>query len=225
MIRHPALHDPIRRGVALVVTISFHLFVLILMAWPAIQGRGIAPVERSHRRAIQIRFFRPSRPPSAPMASSTLRVITPALHVRTTLSTQPLPLLAVQYATPAAPRPTERHSPGSPATSSTPVTGNSDGGFRERLRDAQHSYAVHGIPGSDRPFVHGIHLIDPRKQGIGGAVRKVQRLFGVIDSHCVDVDVWRNLTPRELIARHVSPDEVDRTDEKYDCNRPLGLSF
>jgi hypothetical protein len=223
MIRRLALHDPIRRGVALGVATSFHLFVLILMVWPAIHERGTTSVEGSHLHAIQIRFFRSPRLPSAAP-----RVIPPALHVRTTLSAQPFKPLAVQYATGAAPLPGEKHSPNSPAAS-TPITGNKgaigDGGFQERLLQAQQSNAVHGIPGSDKPWVPGIRLIDPRKQGVGAVMRQAQRLFGITSRHCIDVDVWRNLTPQELIARHISPSDVDHTDEKYHCNQPPGLSF
>lgn len=62
-------------------------------------------------------------------------------------------------------------------------------------------------------------------QGIGAVMRTAQRAFGVKNSHCVDVDVWRHLTPQELSARHVSPGDVDEVDEKYDCNEPPGLHF
>jgi hypothetical protein len=224
MIRLLALHDPIRRGAALVVATSLHLFVLILMAWPAIYERRTTPAEDSHLHAIQIRFFRPSGPPSAHMAASVSRVIPPALHARTTSSAHPLKSLTAH----AAPLPAEKRPPNSPAAP-TPITGNkgaiSDGSFQEQLLKAQHSYAVHGIPGSDKPFVPGIPLIDPRKQGVGAVMRQTQRLFGVTNRHCIDVDVWRNMTPRELIARHISPSDVDQTDEKYHCNQPLGLSF
>jgi hypothetical protein len=216
MIRRPSLRDPIRRGIALVVATSFHLFVLILMVWPAIHERGTTPVEDGHLRAIQIRFFRPPPPPSAHEAAFAPPVIASAAHVRATSAAQPLKPPTVQYATPA------------PAPSA-PITGNkgtpSDGGFQQQLLKAQHSYAVHGIPGSDKPFVPGIRLIDSRTQGVGAAMRQAQRLFGVTSRHCMDVDVRRNLTPRELIARHVSPSDVDQTDEKYHCNQPLGLSF
>jgi hypothetical protein len=225
LIRHRSLHDPIRRGVALVVAISVHLVVLIPMVWPAIRERGDSPVEDNPLYAIHIRFFRSPPPPSTRAAVSPPLVITPASPAGTTSSTQPLKPPAARY---AAPLPTEKPSSSVPAAS-TPVTGNersiSDGGFQERLLRAQHSYAVHGVPGSDKPWVPGIRLIDPSKQGVGAVMRQAQRLFGVTDRHCVDVDVWRNMTPRELIARHISPNDVDRADEKYQCNRPLGLSF
>jgi hypothetical protein len=81
------------------------------------------------------------------------------------------------------------------------------------------------VPGSDTPFAPGIHLVDPMSQGIGAAMRTAQRAFGIKNSHCIDVDVWRHLTPQELSARHVSPGDVDKVDEKYACNEPPGLHF
>jgi len=100
-----------------------------------------------------------------------------------------------------------------------------DAGFFERLRNAQRSHSVHGVPGSDTTYAPGIHLVDPMDQGIGAIMRTIQRGFGITTSHCVDVDVWRHLTPQELIARHISPDDVDRVVEKYKCNDPPGLHF
>ncbi len=101
----------------------------------------------------------------------------------------------------------------------------SDGGFQEQLRNARHSHAVRGVPGSDTPYVPGVRLINPMNQGMGAVMRKVQRVFGVANRHCIDVEAWRQLTPQELSARHISSDDVDKTNEKYDCNRPPGLSF
>ncbi|UPG83967.1 hypothetical protein L2Y94_11410 [Luteibacter aegosomatis] len=81
------------------------------------------------------------------------------------------------------------------------------------------------LPGSDLRRAPGIQLIDPMNQGIGAVARKTQRLFGIPDSHCVDVDRLRSLRPEELASRHLSPRDVAHMNEKYDCNRPLGLSF
>jgi hypothetical protein len=100
-----------------------------------------------------------------------------------------------------------------------------DGGFQDRLHHAQHFRSVHGVPGSDMHVVSGIRLIDPMSQGIGAVMRTAQRAFGVKNSRCIDVDVWRHLTPQELSARHVSPNDVDKVDERYDCNKPPGPHF
>jgi len=117
---------------------------------------------------------------------------------------------------PAAPLPN--------VAASTP--GNlTDGGFAERLRNAQQGQAIHGVPGSDLRRAPGMQMTDPMNQGIGAVLRNTQRLFGVTNKHCIDVEVWQSLSPDQLVARHLSPADVQRANEKYGCNRPLGLSF
>jgi hypothetical protein len=73
------------------------------------------------------------------------------------------------------------------------------------------------LPGSAVAIVPGIRLVDPRSQGVAGAVRALQALFGVPDPHCVDVDAWRTLSTQELLDRHISPAQVQRTAEQYQC--------
>ena len=107
------------------------------------------------------------------------------------------------------------------------VAGNPgyDGGFMARLRAAKRADVVHGVPGSDARYVPGIHLTDPKDQGIGAVLRTTQRAFGITSSHCIDVDVWSHLTPDQLSTRHVSPRDVVRVEAKYHCNEPPGLHF
>ena len=64
-----------------------------------------------------------------------------------------------------------------------------------------------------------IHLIDPEKQGVQHVVRRLQHYFGVPDRHCIDVDAWRTMSKQDLVDRLISPEQVDRTAEKYNCNR------
>ena len=73
------------------------------------------------------------------------------------------------------------------------------------------------LPGSASAIVQGFHMVDPSMQGIGGAVRTLQALFGVADPHCVDVEVWRGMTVAEQLARHISATDVERTAERYHC--------
>lgn len=73
------------------------------------------------------------------------------------------------------------------------------------------------LPGSSRPIMKGLHMVDPRWQGIGGAVRTLQSVFGAPDPHCVDVDAWRGMSVRELLDRHISPDAVEKTAEANHC--------
>jgi hypothetical protein len=204
-----------RRGAALGIALSLHLILLLLVLRPASDERRPAPIRPSNRQALQVRLLsrRPVRPPT-PVAVPMLRVTTSIVRIHSARS-QRLSLSGKTL----------------PNSLDTPTveTGNhgkvGDGGFNQRLRNAQDSHAIHGVPGSSRPFVAGIHLIDPRKQGIAAVMRKAQRLFGVTNHHCIDVGAWRQLTPQELSERHISLRDVDRMAEEYDCDAPPGLSF
>ncbi|QWT21631.1 hypothetical protein KPL74_06400 [Bacillus sp. NP157] len=111
----------------------------------------------------------------------------------------------------------------SPSGSIAPTFG--DGGFSDRLSGARHAQDIHGIPGSDLRRAPGIQMVDPRSQGIGAVMRNAQRLFGVTSRHCIDVETWARMSPEELIARHLTSADVEAANQKYQCNRPLGLSF
>lgn len=79
-----------------------------------------------------------------------------------------------------------------------------------------HQSNVH-LPGSDVAIVQGIHMIDPKMQGLGGIARKLQHLFGIPDKHCLDVDAWRRLSTQEMLDSHISPDEVEKVAAEYHC--------
>jgi hypothetical protein len=100
-----------------------------------------------------------------------------------------------------------------------------DSAFMARLHAAKRADLVHGVPGSDTTYARGIHLTDSMQQGIGAVMRTTQRAFGITSRQCIDVDVWKHLTPGQLSARHVSPDDVARAEAKYHCDAPLGLHF
>lgn len=75
------------------------------------------------------------------------------------------------------------------------------------------------LPGSSQP-VHGmpvLRMVDPKMQGIAGVVRRVQQLFGITDSHCVDVDVWRHMTVAERLAKHIDDARIEQTAADYRC--------
>lgn len=63
------------------------------------------------------------------------------------------------------------------------------------LGSSSPSFSSNRLPGSSTPIVRGIRMIDPRAQGIGGVVRKIQALLGVPAPHCVDVDAWGACPP------------------------------
>jgi hypothetical protein len=221
------LRESGRRVAVMMVVLSCHLGLLMLLLRPAISDRNATPATRSNSPVLNLRFIRQPRPTYLRMALPASQLVVSILRAQGTPSGRPSEPSPAQRAAHVA-APSETHSTNAPTTPSQ-YGGNeastSDGGFQERLRNAQHSHTVRGVPGSDTPYVPGIRLINPMNQGIGAVMRKVQRLFGVANRHCIDVEAWRQLTPQELSARHISPDDVDKTDEKYDCNRPPGLSF
>jgi hypothetical protein len=128
---------------------------------------------------------------------------------------------------PAANPPGTAHTPNPANTTPQPFPGTNptiaDGGFQQRLDDAQRAGTTHGVPGSDMRRAPAIQLINPMDQGVGAVMRSTQRLFGIPDRHCIDVEVWRSLSQDERNARHVSPSEIKAMDEKYSCNKPMGL--
>lgn len=211
----------------MVLVIGCHLGLLMLLLRPAIHDPSTTLVARSNPLALKLHFIRQQQTASTHLALPTLRPAASTLRIQGTPPVRAPERPSAQRATHVA-APPETHSNSAPTTPSQ-SPGNEasshDGGFQARLRNAQYSYAVHGVPGSDTPSAPGIHLIDPMSRGIGTVMRKTQRLFGITNRHCIDVDAWRHLVLQELSARHISPDNVDKTDEKYDCNRPPGLSF
>ncbi|MHC1479596.1 hypothetical protein ACYJW8_05045 [Frateuria aurantia] len=79
------------------------------------------------------------------------------------------------------------------------------------------------LPGSDHRLVEGIALIDPMRQGVGAVLRTVQRGFGVTQRHCIDVQVGTSLSTEALLARHLTPADLEREEQRYHCNAPMGL--
>lgn len=216
------LRESGRRVTVMVVVISCHLGLLLLLLRPAIYDRSTTLVARNNPFVLKLHFIR------QPQSTSTRLALPATLRVQRTPSMrapEPPPTARATHAAAPPPETSSASTARTPDQDTDNDASTRDGGFQERLRNAQHSHAVHGVPGSDTPFVSGIRLVDPMSQGIGAVMRKAQRLFGVTNRHCVDVEIWRQLTPQELSARHISPDAVDKADEKYDCNRPPGLSF
>jgi hypothetical protein len=221
----------------MVVTIGCHLGLLIVLLQPVVSYTDMSPVVENDAAALRLRFILSSRPTSTPLVSPALRpvVLSPGIP-RKALLKEAIPppgqrvahVTARSASTNVSPHPIVLMLPNvlaSPYQYTNSGASTEDGGFRERLLNAQHSYDVHGVPGSDRPIVPGIQLINPMNQGIGAVARKMQRLFSITNRHCIDVEVWKSLTPEELIARHISLDEVEAEAEKYNCYHPLGLNF
>lgn len=216
------------RVMVLVVVTGCHLALLMLVLRPVISRQDVAPIVEDNFSALKLRFIRTPHPSSQRLPAPTRHPITQAKHA-------PLPARSSKPLAAGQATHGDRQPRGTRSLHETPITtspgpgpregGREDGGFLERLHKAQRSHSIHGVPGSDTAVIRGIHLADPMTQGIGAVMRTAQRGLGIKSSHCIAVDVWRHLTPEELSARHISPDDVDRADEKYRCNDPPGLHF
>ncbi|WP_156458985.1 hypothetical protein [Rhodanobacter sp. Root480] len=214
------LRDSARRIAILVVVIAGHLGASIVLLQPAVFHRSPRLV-RNDPRMLKLRFL--PRPPTPTHPTS--RPVVATLQSQTMTPARPLSKpRAVQR--PARPDVQTEEFPSlalHPSGSGDDFP--DDGGFHARLRRAQRAYDVRGLPGFHTSLVPGIRLVDPMDQGLGAVMRTAQRALGIRSSHCIDVDVRRQLTPEELSTRHLSPGDVDKADEKYDCNRPPGLHF
>ena len=214
-----------RRTAALAVAIGCHLGLLMLLLRPAVVHQQTTWAVSNSRHVLRLRFIRLPRRLN-PQAAAPLRDPTAAAmrrhQVLSASSPKPAP---VRAPAPAQGQPSQARLNGTPTLDNGAEGSAHDGGFLRRLEQARHTYDVHGVPGTDEHVASGIQLIDPASQGLGAVMRTAQRAFGIPSSHCIDVDVWRHLAPRQLGARHVSPGEVDRIDKEYHCHEPPGLHF
>lgn len=199
------------------LAIGCHLGLLMLMLRPATHRYDAVSVGKNDMQSLELRFIpvRTQRPVASPPV---VQRQMPVKHSKPPVVHAVVPTASTAPVSPPVPADARLPSASAP-------TSFADGGFQQQLRNAQQSHAAPGIPGSDMRRAPGLQLTDPMHQGIGSVLRSAQRLFGVTNSHCVDVDVLSSLSPEALAERHLSPRDVARMNEKYDCNRPLGLSF
>lgn len=219
-----------RRIVALAVAIGCHLGLLVVMLRPDTHRTDIISAMRDGTATLELRFITVRRRAMAspPRAEARPRQV---LRVARSIPPQSKPV-STGVAEPPAPVARPAASPAAPALPAQTIApdagsqaASSDGGFRDRLLNAQRAGEIHGVPGSDKRAAPGIQLTDPMDQGIGSVMRETQRLFGITHAKCIDVEAWEHLTPDELIARHLTPEDVKKQSDKYSCNRPLGLSI
>jgi hypothetical protein len=211
--------EHLRRGIAIGLAVSLHLLVLMLVVGPKPAWRRDV-IRQTGTQRLYLRFFstRVAASPATSVATPSVAAINARPHPRR-FHVVPPPMIVAQPAPSVGPA----ALPDVVIVPSAP-TATEDGGFHQRLMQSPPDPATR-IPGSDVPLVRGIHLTDPDTQGMAAVVRKTQRLFGITSSHCIDVDAWRRLSPDELHKRHLSTDDLDRLEEQYQCNRPMGLSF
>lgn len=205
-----------RRIAVCVVVAGIHLGLVMLLLRAPVPSRAQPVGATPARDMLRIRFLPRELPrlarmpppiflPRAPQR--TVHRANTVVRVATTIAAAPT---AAYPSTPVEPH---NETPGQAATY---IAG---GGFLERAaRHAPPDY-VH-LPGSSQPIVRGLHMVDPRYQGIAGAVRIAQSILGAVNPHCVDVDVWRGMSVKEQLDRHMSPDQVEKTAEKFHCGPP-----
>ncbi len=221
-----------RRISAMVVAIGCHLVLLMALLRPAGPSTDRPPQLKDDEPALKVSLTSLPRPSSMPPASPALRPVVPPeasakgwvppsaqREVRVAARAHEADAISASppYVAPDSSATTDRYT-----NHPSPM---GDGGFRDRMLDAQHSQGIRGVPGSGRAVAPGFELTNPMDQGIGSVMRSAQRLFGVTNRHCIDVDVWQHLSPDELKDRHLTAADVERESEKYNCNRPLGLNF
>jgi hypothetical protein len=202
-----AWRESLARAAILALVMLLHLGLLVLVQGvPRPRARVVHAVVGD--AAIRIRFITlPAK--SSPGVSAGRPPDIASKRIKVAVVRRPM----VPHEAPAAVRPQRVESPA--VTVADYVVGGSR--FDASLRAAQQHAPIVHLPGSSRPIVAGLHMVDPRSQGVSGAVRMLAGLFGATDPHCVAVDSWRSLTTQEMLDRHISPSEVDRMAEEYRC--------
>lgn len=201
--------------VCLIVAVVHLGLALLLVRAPWTWSRATSGDRTLHDEVLRIRFLRRELPRSAPLPTPVLR---PRARQRAAVKAAPSQAPLHRLPAPAAGRSPTHVEPDQTAAADAPAY-ISGGGFLDRA--AQHAPAdVVRLPGSSQPIVRGLHMVDPRSRGVGGVVRAVQTVFGVPDPHCVNVDGWRGMSVKELLDRHMSPDQVEKTAEEYHCGPP-----
>lgn len=205
------------RVAVMAAVLLIHAGFVVLLLWPAGTWRWRGAMRPSARSdALSLRFI--ALPPAVPVPPR-MRVLPPVRALVPTHRSRIAAAVAAQRPKPRPPPVSGADVPLSPVddtrgTAPDYIPGGgrfaADPGF---ARDNVH------LPGSAQP-VHGMpvfRMVDPKMQGIAGAVRTVQRLFGIPDRHCVDVDAWRGMTTSERIARHIDDERIDETAARYHC--------
>lgn len=197
---------------AVVIGGHFGLLMLLLYSrpapWHAWPGRVASP-----RDIIRLRFIETAPPPPAPR-SNPLPPVARAVPARRPRKPAMITPPAAIHAEVPSPAPT----PVQPVASAATVPGYIAGGNLLHGSDLNHSSSIR-LPGSSVAIVPDLHMADPRTQGLAGAARMLQQMLGVPDTHCVEVDAWRTLSTEQMLARHISPLQVQKIADEYGCLR------
>ncbi len=206
---------------AVVIGGHFGLLMLLLYSrpapWHAWPGQATSP-----RDIIRLRFIE-TAPPPAPR----IKPVAPAAR-RAAPARRRRKLAMITPAAIHAEAPSPAPAPVQPVATTTTVPGYIAGGNLLHGSDLDRSSSIR-LPGSSVAIVPGLPMADPRTQGLAGAARMLQQMFGVPDTHCVEVDAWRTLSIKQMLARHISPQQVQKTASEYGClpksNSAVGVSI
>lgn len=218
----PTLDDPrasARRIGIYVAVLGVHVLLLLGVLQDLQQSSRVKSRHRAGERRgmLQIRLIRQPAVPPAPLLQRAL-----APPARQPLVTGKRRALAVR--TPAIAQPAPKDATPQPATAPAVNRASGDqsganyipGGTLFSDSDEPHPGRVQ-LPGSGIAVVPGLHMADPRSQGVAGLVRGLKGLFGVVNPQCYDVDAWRRMSLRELLAHHLTPERVAKTAAEYNC--------
>lgn len=202
-----------RQRIAVCVVVAgvhLGLVMLLLRAPPSSRAQPVDATPATDM--LRIRFLPRPLPSTAVMPPP---IVLPRLPQRV-----PHKTTVVRVATKIASAPVTAYA-GAPVEPQNEASGQAapyiaGGGFLGRAARDAPSDNTH-LPGSGQPIVKGLPMVDPRSRGVGGVVRVVQSILGVVDAHCVNVEGWRGMSVRELLDRHMSPDQVEKTAETYHC--------
>jgi hypothetical protein len=201
------------RVATMVAVLLIHAGFLVLLLLPAGAWRWRASKRATVRMdVLSLRFIAmPPKLPARPRRPAPRRAPAPSHRSGAAAS------VVAQKRTNRPPAP-EHEVPSLRKVTAGNTLGYVPGGGRFAADPGYARDNVH-LPGGTQP-VHGMpvfRMVDPKMQGIAGAVRRVQRLFGVPDSHCVDVDVWRHMTVAERLAKHIDDARIEQTAADYQC--------
>jgi len=210
------------RVAAITVVLALHGAIALLISLPAqpLTHRLRSTSTRTSPQRMVVRLIVRPRPR------------TPETHSRPTIRLPPRPAHAdkPRAATPSRRHVTDKAATRPPLDLSLPATQPDFRATPSRQGRVGRSLAPTPLwngshlrlPGYDH--VHGaprLHMIPPQQQGVAGALRTLQGLFGIAPKPCVDVDVWRTMTREERFKQHVTQAQIDATTERYDCYKYL----
>lgn len=239
MASHTEYRFSTRRALALAITAILNTGVLLWLLLPAVPLTISLPRPPNLVTALRLHLrFEASR--QAPRASPAKPATEPPSRRRRRTVIGALPLHHRRPAHWTGLQPTILANPASlleavappgigPSANRTsdarPLAHFENRGLRQRLQAASAANAIHGLPGTASHRMAGLRLQDPLQHGLAAAMHTTQRLFGIARRDCIDVQVEESLSPQQLIDRHLTTADVKADEQRYDCNRPPGLSF